>query len=62
MGALGADGEHLAAAAHQQNLLVAGMTSEHRAIGQLIESDALSKVWADLLFFFLHHSWPAFLI
>ena len=46
MGALGTDCEHLAAAAHQQNLLVAGMTDEHSAIGKLIESDALGKVWA----------------
>jgi hypothetical protein len=41
MGALGTDCEHFAAAAHQQNLLAAGMTDEHPAIGELIESDAL---------------------
>jgi hypothetical protein len=46
MGALGTDGEHLTAAAHQQNLLVARMTEEHSAIGELIESDAMGKVWA----------------
>ena len=39
MGALGTHGEHLTTAAHQQNLLVAGMTDEHPAIGELIESD-----------------------
>ena len=50
MGALGTDREHLAAAAHQQNLLVAGMTDEHPAIGELIESDALGKVWTGELF------------
>ena len=55
MGALGTDCEHLAAAAHQQNLLVAGMTDEHSAIGELIESDALGKVWTGELLFFLHH-------
>ena len=55
MGALGTDREHLAAAAHQQNLLVAGMTDEHPAIGELIESDALGKVWTGELLFFLHH-------
>ena len=55
MGALGTDCEHLAAAAHQQNLLVTVMTDEHPAIGELIESDALGKVWAGELLFFLHH-------
>ena len=55
MGTLGTDCEHLAAAAHQQNLLVAGMTDEHPAIGELIESDALGKVWTGELLFFLHH-------
>ena len=45
MGALGTDCEHLTAAAHQQNLLVAVMTDEHPAIGELIESNALGKVW-----------------
>jgi hypothetical protein len=55
MGALGTHGEHLAAAAHQQNLLVTCMTDEHAAIGQLIESDALDKVRPGELLFFLHH-------
>ena len=55
MGTLGTDCEHLSAAAHQQNLLVAGMTDEHSAIGELIESDALGKVWTGELLFFLHH-------
>ena len=55
MGTLGTDCEHLPAAAHQQNLLVAGMTDEHPAIGELIESDALGKVWTGELLFFLHH-------
>jgi hypothetical protein len=55
MGALGPDGEYLAATAHQQNLLVADMTDEHPTIEQLIEGDALGKVSAGLLFFFLHH-------
>ena len=55
MGTLGTDCEHLPAAAHQQNLLVAGMTEEHSAIGELIESDALGKVWTGELLFFLHH-------
>jgi hypothetical protein len=32
MGALGTNCEHLAAAAHQENLLVDGMTDEHPAI------------------------------
>ena len=49
MGALGTEREHLAAAAHQQNLLVAGMTDEHPAIGELIESDdelfLLASLW-----------------
>jgi hypothetical protein len=36
----------LPAAAHQKNLLVTVMTDEHSAIGKLIESDALGKVWA----------------
>ena len=55
MGTLGTDCEHLPAAAHQQNLLVAVMTDEHSAIGELIESDALGKVWTGELLFFLHH-------
>lgn len=55
MGTLGTDCEHLPAAAHQQNLLVARMTDEHSAIGELIESDALGKVWTGELLFFLHH-------
>jgi hypothetical protein len=32
MGALGTNCEHLAAAAHQENLLVTRMTDEHPAI------------------------------
>jgi hypothetical protein len=55
MGALGADCEHLAAPAHQQNLLVAGMADEHSAIGKFIQSDALGKVGTGELLFFLHH-------
>jgi hypothetical protein len=55
MGTLGTDCEHPPATAHQQNLLVAGMTDEHSAIRKLIESDALGKVWTGELLFFLHH-------
>jgi hypothetical protein len=40
MGTLGTDCEHLTAATHQQNLLIACMTDQHPAIGELIESDA----------------------
>ena len=44
MGTLSTYCEYLPAAAHQQNLFVAGMTDEHPAIGKLIESDAFGKV------------------
>ena len=34
---------------------VSDMTDEHLAIGKLIESDALGKVWTGEFIFFLHH-------
>jgi hypothetical protein len=55
VGTLGTDCKYLAAAAHQQNLLVARMTEEHSAVGELIECDAFSEVWARTLLFFLRH-------
>ena len=55
MGTLSTYCEQLPAAAHQQNLLVAVMTDEHPAIGELIESNALGKVWTVEFLFFLHH-------
>ena len=55
MGTLSTYCEQLPAAAHQQNLLVARMTDEHTAVGELIESDTLTKVWTGELGLFLRH-------
>jgi hypothetical protein len=55
MGALGTDCEDLAAAVHQQNLLVADMTDDHSTVGERIGSDTSGEVWTGELLFFLFH-------
>ena len=55
MRALGADREYLRPAAHQQNLLVAGMTDQLAAIGKLGERNALRQIRAAGARLFLRH-------
>ena len=54
---VGTNCEHLAATAHQQNLLVAGMTNVP-AIRKLIKSDAFGKVRTGFLLFLRHLGLP----
>ena len=44
VGAMGADGENVSAAAYQQNRLAAGVPGDHRAVGKFAFSNALAKI------------------